>query len=318
MRLVIVGPGALGTMFAVHLAPYLREEGGELSLLDHDPQRAVRLNQSGLSFSRKETGLATISVPVSADPLTISPCDLLLLCVKSMHVHKALQQAAPLIRKETIVIGLQNGMAHLDALRQTAGIGAAATTAAGASLSAPGQAVFGGEGVTKFGFLQRERSAADGLKPLIRIFERSGLAAEEVEDIETCLWEKLFINIAINALTALHNRENGWLLGQDNMRAIMQEAIAEAVAIARKKNIPLSFDPWATTLAVCDKTKDNISSMLQDVRRKRPTEIEAINGYIVKAGKELGIPTPVNEDLVRRIQTLEQSWDISTKPKGIS
>jgi len=315
MRLVIVGPGALGTMLAVRLAPWLQKGGGTLSLLDHDPLRATALNQSGLSLYREETGPLSVSIPVSADPLKLAPCDLILLCVKSTHIDKALQQAAPLTTKETIVIGLQNGMAHLEALRQTPGIGAAGTTAAGASLKAPGKVIFGGEGLTRFGFLAPERPPGPGLKPLVQLFTRAGLAAEEVENIELCLWEKLFINVAVNALTALHDRENGWLLKQKKIRATMRAAIAEAEAVADRKGIPIAFDPWKATLEVCARTEKNISSMLQDVRHRRPTEIEAINGYIVKAGRELGIPTPVNSELVRRIRELEQSWTTTTKRK---
>jgi len=307
MHLVLVGPGALGSLFTVRLAPHLQEKGDAYFLLDHNPVRARDLTRTGFSLQQNDS-LFHASVQVTADPHAITDCDVLLLCVKATHVRDALQSAAPLITKNTLVIGMQNGMAHLDALLNTAGIAAAATSSAGATMTAPGRVLFGGAGLTRFGLLAGDIPVPEELEEVVGLFTRAGIQAELVDDIYACLWQKLFINVGINALTAIHGHKNGWLLTTNPIKNIMTEAVAEAVAVAKAKKICLPADPLGETFSVCEKTKENISSMLQDIRNKRPSEIEAINGYIVREGAELGIPTPVNRELVRQVREIEQSW----------
>ncbi len=306
MHLVLVGPGALGSLFTVRLAPHLQEEGDALFLLDHNPVRARNLTRTGFSLQQNDS-LFHASVQVTADPHATPACDVLLLCVKAMHVEKALLHAAPLITKNTLVIGLQNGMAHPDTLLKTAGIAAAATSSVGATLKEPGRVLFGGAGLTRFGLLAGNRPVPKKLNEIVTLFSRAGMEAELVDDIYASLWEKLFVNVGINALTAIHGRKNGWLLTTEATRETMKGAIAEAVAIAKAKKISIPTDPLALTFSVCEQTKDNVSSMLQDIRNKRLTEIDAINGYIIEAGEKLGIPTPVNKELVRQVRGIEQS-----------
>jgi len=310
MHIVLVGPGALGSLFTVRLAPHLQKEGNALFLLDHNPVRARDLTRTGFSLQQNDS-LFHASVQVTADPRTIPACDVLLLCVKAIQIEKALLHAAPLITENTLVIGMQNGMAHLDALLKTAGIAAAATSSAGATLTAPGRVLFGGAGLTRFGLLAGDNPVPEELNEVVSLFTRAGMEAELVEDIYACLWEKLFINVGINALTAIHGRENGWLLTTDATKNTMQAAVAEAVAVAKKKEISIPADPLALTFSVCERTKKNVSSMLQDIQNKRRTEIEAINGYIVREGTELGISTPVNTELVRQVRAIERSWQVT-------
>jgi 2-dehydropantoate 2-reductase len=126
------------------------------------------------------------------------------------------------------------------------------------------------------------------------------------------VWAKLFVNVGINALTALWGCKNGELLDSSSTREIMEKAVREAEIIARAKGIEVDADPVAATFAVCRTTADNTSSMLQDVQQKRRTEIDAINGAIVVEGIKLGIPAPVNTELVRQIKELERSY-VSSK-----
>jgi 2-dehydropantoate 2-reductase len=305
MRIVLVGPGALGTLLAVRLAPPLQEKGDVLFLLDHNPERARNISRNGLTL-RKNNHTFTSNPLVTADPRTIPGCDILLLCVKAGDVTRALQDAAPLIESDTLIIGMQNGMGHLEALENTSGTGIAAVSSEGATLEAPGKVIYGGSGITRFGLIARSMPFPEGLRALVTLFIRAGLRAELVRDIQPYLWEKLFVNVGINALTAIYKRKNGHLLTSCSLRSTMKKAIAEAVNIAEKNNIHLIADPIALTFSICRRTKNNISSMLQDVYNKRPTEIDAINGYIVSEGQRLGIPTPVNADLVRRVREIER------------
>ncbi len=306
MHVVLIGPGALGSMLAVRLAPQLEGEGGTLSLLDHNQQRARCLAKNGITLYRNKHR-STIYPIITTNPMDISGCEVILLCVKSGDATKALLQADPLISEKTLIIGMQNGMAHLDKLRKTKGIAVAAVSSAGATLTAPGQVVDGGAGVTRFGLLSTIPSPPKRLKNLDSLFNRAGLEAEVVSDILPVLWEKLFVNVAINALTAIHRRKNGQLLTSCSIRNSMKKAVSEAMEVARAKKIDIFNDPIAIAFAVCRRTKNNTSSMLQDVLKQRPTEIAAINGFIIDEGKKLGIDTPVNAELVRKIRKIEQS-----------
>ncbi len=307
MHVVLVGPGALGSMLAVRLAPQLEKKGETLSLLDHDRQRAHRLAEEGITLYRNDNR-TTIHPIITTDPTDISGCDVILLCVKSGDAAKALRQTAPLITEDTLIVGMQNGMAHLEKLRRTKGIAVAAVSSAGATLTAPGQVMDGGSGVTRFGLLSKTPSLSKHLENLVALFNRADLEAEVVPNILPRLWEKLFVNVAINALTAIHKRKNGQLLTSCSMRNTMKKVVSEAMAVARAREIEIFDDPIATAFAVCRRTRNNTSSMLQDVLKQRTTEIAAINGFIVDEGKQLGIDTPVNAELVRRVRKIEQSW----------
>ncbi len=307
MHVVLVGPGALGSMLAVRLAPQLEKKGETFSLLDHDRQRAHRLAEEGITLYRNDNR-TTIHPIITTDPTDISGCDVILLCVKSGDAAKALRQTAPLITEDTLIVGMQNGMAHLEKLRRTKGIAVAAVSSAGATLTAPGQVMDGGSGVTRFGLLSKTPSLSKHLENLVALFNRADLEAEVVPNILPRLWEKLFVNVAINALTAIHKRKNGQLLTSCSIRNTMKKVVSEAMAVARAREIEIFDDPIATAFAVCRRTRNNTSSMLQDVLKQRTTEIAAINGFIVDEGKQLGIDTPVNAELVRRVRKIEQSW----------
>jgi len=307
MYIVLVGPGALGSLFAVRLYPHLQEEGNALFLLDHNAQRARQLTANGFTLQHADDEFSAFP-PVFSDPEDIPSCDVLLLCVKAGDVKKALLDITPLITTNTLVVGMQNGMAHLEALQQTTGIAIVATSSEGATLQAPGRVIYGGAGLTRFGLPGNPAPIPANLKKLVALFNRAGLQAELVLDIQVYLWEKLFINVGINALTAIYGQKNGWLLTNDKAMTLMEKAVAEAVSIAEKKKIPFHNNPLAQTFEVCRKTENNISSMLQDIQKKRLTEIDAINGYIVKEGKKLGLMTPINADLVRQVREIESCW----------
>lgn len=306
MHVVLVGPGALGGLLAVYLTPVLEHSGGRLSLLDHNPDRAAFLAANGITLL-EDGGERHVRPRVHADITSLGRCDLVLLCIKSNDVAGALTYLQPLIHSDTLIVGLQNGMTHITLLEDCAGIPAAGVSALGASLAAPGTVFFGGHGPTRLGLLKDNRECAV-LDTFIDLMQQSGLEAGISDNIRADLWNKLFVNVGINALTAIHNRKNGQLLTSCTLRSTMKNAIREAMTVAEKSGVPIMGDPIARTFAVCRRTRNNISSMLQDVRRQRPTEIMAINGFIVEQGRQLGIATPVNRELVKKVQAIEAFW----------
>jgi 2-dehydropantoate 2-reductase len=306
MHVVLVGPGALGGLLAARLMPVLERHGGRLSLLDHRPDRAALLAENGITLLEHGRTLhVRPQVFVKADE--IGGADVILLSVKSGDVAKALACLRPLLDSDTLLLGFQNGMSHVDLLRQSDATAAAGVTALGASLAEPGQVVFGGQGPTSLGLFDDGEKCAL-LDDFVDLMQQAGLDARRSNNILADLWKKLFINVGINALTAIHGRKNGQLLTSCGVRSTMKKAIGEAVAVAEKSGIPIQGDPISQTFAVCRKTRNNVSSMLQDVRRRRPTEIMAINGFVVREGERLHIDTPVNRKLVNQIRAIEASW----------
>jgi 2-dehydropantoate 2-reductase len=140
------------------------------------------------------------------------------------------------------------------------------------------------------------------------LLNNGGIETVIVDNIMDYIWSKLLVNAGINALTAIHRCPNGKLLESAATKDMLTAAVREGETIAKRLNVELIDDPLAMTLDVCRKTAQNISSMLQDVNNKRFTEIDSINGAIVTAGKKLGLPTPVNAELVEKVKEIEQNY----------
>jgi 2-dehydropantoate 2-reductase len=317
MHVLLVGPGALGCLLASVL--YRGTEGTDtrLSLLDHNPDRAEFLNRRGILYDLHDEQRC-IPLAVTADPLTLGPVDVLILCVKSYDIPTSLTACQHLLQEGTLLLFMQNGIAHLDSGLPT---GAAAiafgTTTEGATLLARGHVRHAGSGATHLGFLARpgDRSVML-LERTAGIFRRGGLLTTVTDDIMNRLWAKLFINVGINALTATLGCANGDLLTIPGVIPRMQAAVAEAVEIARARGIHIEENPFAATVRVCEKTARNISSMLQDVRQQRRTEIDAINGAVLKGGQALGIATPENALLVRQVKEIEAGYGAAPQGEG--
>lgn len=305
-RVAIVGPGALGCLLAASLGRI----GVEIRVLDHDSQRAGLLRHSGLTLEQGER-LEHFPIQATADPLRIGPVDLVLLCVKSPALGRALLSLLPLLTKSTLLLAWQNGIGHLPVLQEAdlpCSV-ALAVTSLGANLVGPGRVRFGGEGATRFGFLRiTQEEAKPALQETAALFRRAGFEVRVAEDIQAQVWNKLLVNVGINALTAIHGCENGALLDNPEALRLMRAAVLEAAEVALAQGIAVAPDPVARTIAVCRATAANISSMLQDVRQARQTEIEGINGAVLEEARRLGIPAPVNAKLFAAVRGMEQSY----------
>jgi 2-dehydropantoate 2-reductase len=184
------------------------------------------------------------------------------------------------------------------------------TTTEGANLLGTGQVRHAGSGVTYLGLLEQpDKQLATLLQKTHDVFSAGGLQVHLTDNILGRLWAKLFVNVGINALTAILGCKNGELLTLPGIDRRMKTAVDEAIKIAREKNIPIMDEPHQATRIVCRKTAKNVSSMLQDVRKKRRTEIDAINGAVVALGKIYGINTPENNLLCNQIKELEAGYD---------
>jgi 2-dehydropantoate 2-reductase len=308
MHFLLVGPGALGCLLSSVIAKGM-DSADRLTILDYNSDRANQLTRNGIDYHLNEQ-LTKVPVTAVSDPRALDPVDVVLLCVKSYDVINSLQFCKPILSKNVLLVFLQNGISHLDLHdhlhESTAAFG---TTTEGATLLSTGQVRHAGSGVTYLGFLESPDNEKEKLLQKTHdVFSAGGLLVHLTDNILARLWAKLFVNAGINALTAILDCYNGDLLTLPGVDIRMETVIREAIVLARYNDIPIMDEPYQATRLVCSKTAKNISSMLQDVRKKRRTEIDAINGAIVALGRKTGIDTPANLLLCNQVKEIEAGY----------
>jgi 2-dehydropantoate 2-reductase len=300
IKIVIVGPGSMGCLFACLLS----DEGREIWLLDKDEARAKKLNDNGIILERegKDTHF---KINICADPTMPGKPDLVVLCVKAYDTDTASSYLSPLVSNDTDILSLQNGVGNAEILCDIFGEQRVlcGTTVLGANLKVPGHVIHAGEGETVIG---QPDGGTDRSEKVIDIFRESNIDVRQSKNIESVIWSKLLINSAINPLTAILSVRNGVLPKLDGAKEVMKDSVSEAVTVCEKKGIELAFDnPYEEALSVCEATSKNISSMLSDVRAGKKTEINQINGAVYKEAQKLGVSAPVNKNLTNLVMAIE-------------
>ncbi len=304
-KIVVVGPGAIGTL----LAAYLAKGTDDVWLLDKDSNRAKQLNESGIKVEGV-SGSWQAKVKVSSESSEIGTSDFIIVCVKAYDTQKVLKPIESLAGKDSLILTLQNGIGNIEIISEAFSpqIVAGGTTNMGATLQDIGRVRHAGLGETILGRLDGKITI--GLRQLREIFNKVGLVTRISRDIEGLLWSKLIINVGINALTAITGLNNGRLIEYEGTHKIMKDAVTEAVKVTKRKRIKLIFDdPLGKVESVCEATAKNVSSMLQDVLKEKKTEIDFINGVIIRQAQSLGISTPVNQVLYELVKTIESSYE---------
>jgi len=297
MQLLIAGSGALGSLYAAALAPLT-----EVTMLGHWPEQETAVRESGITVvnaggRRTRQGLHFIS-----DQTGLPRFDLALVLVKSHQTKRAAQELAQLLRPDGLALTLQNGLGNCETLAKILGPNRAAqgVTSQGATLISPGVVRHAGHGTT---ILPGTGTHSDLVADLAALLRASGFTTELVADVQPSVWGKLVVNAGINPLTALLRVPNGFLVEHATAHELMGAAAQEAAAVAAAQSIKLPYaDPAAQVAAVAAATAGNLSSMLQDVLRGAPTEIDVISGAIVHLGRRLDINTPLNEELWRLVK----------------
>lgn len=300
MNIVIIGPGAMGCLFA----GLLTGGGHKVCLLDKRADRAERISRQGLKIEGP-AGTRVIPIRATARAASLKGAELILICVKAYDTASTAPEILALLSSRSLVLTLQNGLGNVEHLAEHVPPGQilAGVTAHGSTLLSAGHIRHAGAGPTTLTALQPEQQNQAAL--LAEVFTRAGIAASTAPDLAGMLWSKLIVNAAIGPVSALAGLANGQLLEQAAWRELLRQAAAEGAAVAARKSIRLAFaDPREAVEKVCRDTATNASSMLQDVRRGRRTEIDAINGAIVREAEQLGMAAPVHTDLVRRVRAL--------------
>lgn len=303
MNVAVVGAGAMGSLFGALLA----EAGAAVWLLDIWKTHMEAVTTGGLEIER-EGQIRKVVLKATTDPAEIEPCDLVVVFVKSIHTGEAAKTAAMLAGKEGLVLTLQNGMGNADRIAEVVDPGKviAGTTSHGATMLGPGKIRHAGIGPTTIGMWQKgDSSRADNIAAFLT---KAGVETEVVTDVKSIVWGKLLINVGINAITALTGIKNGQLLDLESTTALVKMAVEEAVAVAEAQDIAVRKDAVAHVLEVAGATGANRSSMGQDVDNQRMTEIDAINGVVVREAERLGLQAPVNRTLTALVETLQYHY----------
>jgi 2-dehydropantoate 2-reductase len=300
MRVVVLGTGALGCLFAAHLAAQ-----AEVWMLGTWAEALAAVEREGICIQEGERTWHA-RVQTAGDPAAVSPADAAILVVKSHQTERAAGWAARCLSSDGLAVSLQNGLDNGSKLAAAVGEGRSTigVTFEGATVLGPGQVRHAGRGPTLIG---ETPATAPGVARLVKLLQQAGFEAQATQafsrEIEAIAWGKALVNAAINPLSALLGVSNGELLANADRRALLATLAQEAAAVAAARGLALPFpDPVARVEQVCRATALNHSSMLQDVERGRPTEIDSINGIIVAEGKRLNVATPANETVWRLVR----------------
>ena len=303
MRIAVVGAGAMGSLFGGTLSAVT-----EVTLLDPWAEHVAAMQRDGLRIVELDGRETTIPVTATTDPAAVPEVDLVIIFVKSHGTRQASQWASRFLAPGGLALTLQNGVGNGETMAEVLGADrvVAGVTSHGATLLGPGRVRHAGCGPTH---IATRPEIAARLSEVAAVFEQAGFEVHLSDDLESLVWGKLIINVGINGLTAILRVPNGQLVEIPAAGALMAQAVAEAEAVCQAKGISLPYDdPLGRVQEVARATATNRASMLQDVLRGVPTEIGVINEAIVREGKRLGIPTPVNEFIVTTIRAIEGSY----------
>ncbi len=300
MRIGIIGTGALASLFAARLAPL-----ANVTLVGSWQAQIDAINANGITVLELDGSETRVAVAATSQPQRVEPVDVALILTKSYQTVEAVARAEMILAEHGAAVTLQNGLGNLELLIDEFGADRATigVTLQGAALEQLGVVRHAGNGATHLAQATRHIKRTGGLISYLRA---AGLELYVTRDADALIWRKLAINAGINPVSALLDRPNGELPTDPIARRIMQQAAQEVANVAHAQDIEIG-DVASEVITVAETTASNRSSMLQDITRGTPTEIDAICGAVVQRGQALNVPTPVNHALHQAIIQLESN-----------
>lgn len=295
----VVGAGAVGCYFGGMLA----RAGAPVTLIGRrmhmDAIARQGLYLEALDFQER------IPVQVSTDIAAARGSRIVLFCLKTVDTETAARMLHPHLSPGSVVVSLQNGVDNVERIRSATGIEATpAVVYVAAAMVAPGHVKHSGRGDLVVG---RARSAGSA-DAIAETFERAGVPCRVSDTIQADLWAKMVMNCAYNAISALTRARYGRIIGDPNTHGLMRRVVVETVAVARAAGVML--DEAATiedAFRLGEAMSGALSSTAQDIARGKLTEIDSLNGYVVRRGAALGVDTPANQALHALVKLLEQT-----------
>jgi 2-dehydropantoate 2-reductase len=303
MRVGVLGAGAMGSIFGASLAG-----GNETILIDASPELVSEIEQRGVTLVRNDGEEKTVWVHATTDPSGEAPVDVLLVLVKAPRTIDAIGRGKPLIGSETVVMSLQNGWGNGETLARlvpTEQIVVGVTYHSGRSLS-PGRIAHTASGPTLIGPFEGQRLGA--AERAADAFRAGGLEVRVTPAIRDEIWKKLILNVSANPTAALTGLTSGELVSFEPVHQVVQALAGEAVEIAREAGYEMDLDERLKDIDhVLVNAGPSRASMLQDVERRRETEIEVLTGAILRAADAAAIEAPLH----RMIYALVKGYEFS-------
>jgi 2-dehydropantoate 2-reductase len=304
VRVCVVGCGAVGSLFAANLAQL---DDVEVWAYDLAEAHVKAINERGLRLSG--AGNVVGRLRATTDPAQLPACDFGIVATKSMHTASAMEAVSrPLA--EASVASVQNGVGNEEAIAERVLKVIRGTTFPAGRIVEPGHVQWDVKGDTTFGPFEPSPAPMDEIQRLADACTRAGLPTEAVTDARGPQWRKVIFNAATNPVGALTGLTHGRVCERKDLRRLVTGLVDEGKAVAEAMEIELDADPEELIdhAAKPEVAYDHKASMLQDVEARRGTEVDYLNGGIVRFGREQGVPTPLNAAITALIKGLEASW----------
>ncbi|MDQ3822799.1 MAG: 2-dehydropantoate 2-reductase [Actinomycetota bacterium] len=304
MRICVVGCGAVGALFAANLS---RLDGVEVWAVDISAEHVRTINESGLRLSG--AGEVVGRPRATTDPREVPACDFGIVATKSMHTTAAIAATAHAFR-DGCVCSVQNGLGNEEAIAEHVERVMRGTTFPAGRVVEPGHVQWDVKGGTTIGPFEPRPAPLEEARRLADACTRAGMPTEAVADARGPQWRKVIFNAATNPVGALTGLTHGRVCEDAALRRLVSVLVDEGKAVAAAQGIELDADPEELIdyAARPDVAYDHKASMLQDVEARRATEIDFLNGGIARHGRDLGVPTPLNEAVTALVKGVERSW----------
>lgn len=308
MKIAILGAGAMGSLFGGYLSRH-----NDVWLVETDQEKVDKINQEGIRI-REEGGDETFYPKAVRDTAGLCVMDLVIIFVKAMFSKSALEANRHLIGADTYVMTLQNGAGHehtiLDYVdRDHVIIG---TTKHNSSLLEPGYIHHGGGGESSIGLLDK---GSDAIRPIAENFTACGFETDVSDNVRESIWKKLFINVSASVMTGILQTNLDFLRDSGHAWKLVEQLIREAVAVANADGLAFAGEDVVRDVrTLVENARDGYTSIYADLRNGVHTEVDTINGSVVRAAKRLGIPVPAHEFVVLLVHALEDRADAGHTP----
>ena len=304
MKVCVVGCGAVGSLFAAHLAQL---DDVDVWAYDLDRAHVDAINSDGLRLTGAGEVVGRLSATTNASELPA--CDFGIVATKAMHTESAIAATAQAFA-DGAVATVQNGVGNEETIARHVARVIRGTTFPAGKILAPGVVQWDVKGATTVGPFEPSPAPLDEVERLADACTRGGMPTSAVADARPAQWRKVIFNAATNPVGALTGLTHGRVCERPHLRALVSDLVDEGKAVAAAQGIVLDADPEELIdhAAKPEVAYDHKASMLQDVEAKRATEIDYLNGGIARFGRELGVPTPMNDAVTALVKALEDSW----------
>jgi 2-dehydropantoate 2-reductase len=304
VRICVVGCGAVGSLFAANLASL---DDVEVWAYDLDKAHIEAIKKNGLQLSG--AGEVRSRPRATSDPSELPQCDFGIVATKAMHTEAAIVATAHAFAGGAVVT-VQNGVGNEETIAPHVPRVIRGTTFPAGKILEPGVVQWDVKGDTTLGPFEPKPATEAEIAQLADACTRAGMPTHAVADARPAQWRKVIFNAASNPIGALTGLTHGQVCADDALRALVSGLVDEGKAVAAAQGIVLDADPedLIDHAAKPDVAYAHKASMLQDVEARRRTEVDYLNGGIARFGRELGVPTPLNDAVTALIKGVEKSW----------